>query len=80
MCPVGSLSLSLFICALLLFVVVIYQSRIVSAIKRLARNDANKKLLVQLDALQLLVKLANGSVEEQIGMLDHNLEYTERKN
>ena len=33
----------------------------------LARNDTNKKLLVELGALELLVELAKGSIEEQIG-------------
>ena len=40
----------------------------ISAVKMLARNDANKKLLVEVGALELLVKLAEGDVEEQIGM------------
>ena len=40
----------------------------VSAIKLLARNDNNKKLLVELGALELLVELAKGTIEEQIGM------------
>ena len=35
--------------------------------KLLARNDTNKKLLVELGALELLVELAKGSIEEQIG-------------
>ena len=39
----------------------------ISAVKKLARNDANKKLLVEVGALELLVKLAEGNVEEQLG-------------
>ena len=39
----------------------------VSVIKTLARNDANKKLLVQLGGLKLLVKLTKGNTEETIG-------------
>ena len=35
----------------------------------LARNDTNKKLLVELGALELLVELAKGDVEEQIGIV-----------
>ena len=38
-----------------------------SVIKTLARNDANKKLLVHLGALKLLVKLTKGNTEETIG-------------
>ena len=39
----------------------------VTAIKMLARNDANKKLLVQLGALPLLKELAEGNTDEQAG-------------
>ena len=39
----------------------------ISAVKKLARNDVNKKLLVEVGALELLVKLAEGNVEEQLG-------------
>ena len=38
-----------------------------SAIKTLARNDANKKLLVQLGAIDLLVELTEGDEDEQTG-------------
>ena len=44
-----------------------------SAIKTLARNDANKKLLVQLGALKLLAKLAKGNTEEKIGKSNGDL-------
>ena len=40
-----------------------------SAIRTLARNDANKKLLVHLGALELLVELMKGDEEEQTGKL-----------
>ena len=39
----------------------------ISAIRTLARNDANKKLLVQLGALELLVELSKGDEDEQTG-------------
>ena len=39
-----------------------------SAIRMIAQNDANKKLLVELGALELLVKLGRtGNEEEQLG-------------
>ena len=39
-----------------------------AAVRFLARNDANKKLLVELGALELLVKMGNiGNHDEQFG-------------